>query len=57
MPEQRDETEHNYWVDRARELRLFNDDLEIDEDEKVSVANDGAWVRAWVWVPGPEDDE
>jgi hypothetical protein len=35
-----------------------SDDLEIDEDAKVSHAEDttgpsGAWVAAWVWVDAP----
>ena len=35
------------WEDR------FRDGLEIDQDTEVSVSldGDGAWVRAWVWVP------
>jgi hypothetical protein len=27
-----------------------DDDLEIDEDAKVSAGEGGAWVQAWVWV-------
>ena len=38
------------WVNRAENLGLFTDELEVDADEQVSVAEDGsgAWVRAWV---------
>lgn len=25
-------------------------DLEIDDEPQVSIAEDGAWVAAWVWV-------
>jgi hypothetical protein len=40
------------YVAQARErYALSNFDLEIDEDAKVSVAENGAWVAAWVWVP------
>lgn len=40
------------WVALAQERKVFSDELELDEDVKVSVAEDGtgAWVRAWVWV-------
>lgn len=38
-----------------------DDDIEIDEDAKVSHATEGAtdggaWVQAWVWIE-PQDDE
>jgi hypothetical protein len=40
------------YIARARLSYAFgNSDLEIDLDPKVSVAEDGAWVAAWVWVP------
>jgi hypothetical protein len=29
-------------------------DLEIDDQPQVSIAKDGAWVAAWVWVPQEE---
>lgn len=47
------------WVNRAQNLGLFTDELEVDADEKVSVAEDGtgAWVRAWVWVPAPDETQ
>lgn len=32
----------NEWAD---------DDISIDDGAKVSVADDGAWVQAWVWLP------
>lgn len=32
--------------------RLATDELEFEEDAKVSLGDDaGAWVQAWVWVP------
>lgn len=47
------------WVNRAKNLGLFTDELEVDADERVSVAEDGtgAWVRAWVWVPAPDETQ
>jgi hypothetical protein len=40
------------YIGQARErYALSNSDLEIDEDAEVSVAENGAWVAAWVWVP------
>ena len=47
------------WVNRATNLGLFTDELEVDADERVSVAEDGtgAWVRAWVWVPAPDETQ
>ena len=46
------------WGALAQKRRMFTDDLELDEDVKVSVAEDGsgAWVRAWVWVENPAYD-
>ena len=33
------------------EARLqTNDDLEIDDEPLLSVADDGVWVSAWIWV-------
>lgn len=39
---------------RDRELAralYASEDVEIEEDAEVSVADDGVWVQAWVWVP------
>ena len=30
------------------------DDIEIDDDPVLSVADDGVWVSAWIWIPTPE---
>ena len=40
------------WILLAAKQGVFSGHLEIDEDVKVSVAEDGtgAWIRAWVWV-------
>ena len=47
------------WRKLAKD-QYQDDDLEINEDAKVSVADDpdgevGAWVQAWVWVDRPEE--
>ena len=31
-------------------------DIEIDDEPMLSVADEGVWVSAWVWVPVPSDD-
>ena len=47
-----------YTDDEAREQarKLYgSDEVEFDEDAKVSHLNSGAaWVQAWVWVPEKE---
>ena len=36
---------------RQRAIEVWSDDdLQIDGDATVSVADAGAWVQAWVWV-------
>ena len=30
--------------------------VEIDDDPVLSVADEGIWVSAWVWVKRPDDD-
>lgn len=34
-----------------------NDDIEIDDDAKLSRADNGTWVTAWVWVPFDKIEE
>lgn len=34
-----------------------NDELEIDDVAYVSPADGGAWVSAWVWVPGEDGED
>jgi hypothetical protein len=38
----------------ARHRVEFDDDVQVEADAKVSAADDGAWVQAWLWV---SDDE
>lgn len=33
------------------------DEVEIDDTPSVSIADDGVWVSAWVWVPNGDEDE
>lgn len=43
------ESTDNEWINAARE-QYANDDIEIDSNATFSVADDGVWVQAWVWV-------
>lgn len=42
-------------VDQARDI-YGTDDVEIDDQPVLSVADGGVWVSAWVWVETPEGD-
>ncbi len=33
------------------------DDIEIDDEPATSVAEDGTWVSAWVWIEAPEEED
>lgn len=33
------------------EERYANDDCEFDDNCAVSIAEDGAWVACWRWIP------
>lgn len=46
LPPTPTEAEYREWA----EEKYASDDIQIDPDAKVSIADDGAWVRAWVWV-------
>ena len=41
--------DQDLYVSKAREL-YADDDLEIDDNPNISVAENGMWVAAWVWV-------
>lgn len=47
-------------VNRARDLALHRycagDNIEIDDDARLSHGDDGLWVQAWLWVDDPDDD-
>ena len=36
-------------IELARD-QYASDDLEIDDDAKVSESSEGVWVQAWVWL-------
>ena len=39
------------YIARARQLyTMSSDDVEIDDAPDVGIAEEGAWVAAWVWV-------
>lgn len=43
---------------RAIETLHKKDELEVDESSAVSSGSSpGGWVRAWVWVPDPKNEE
>ena len=46
-------------IEKARELYAYpsSDDLEIDDGAKISRAESGAWVQAWVFVPISDEEE
>lgn len=46
-------------VARANYCVGSNDDIEIEPDAKLSRAEEGTWVQAWVYVPDEElaDDD
>ena len=44
------------YVEMARERHVMASDnkIEIEAEPKVSFADEGAWVAAWVWVDRPD---
>lgn len=34
-----------------------DDNLEVDDDARTSVADNGVWVQAWVWISNDELEE
>lgn len=37
-------------IERARAKTGWSDEIEVDEGAKLSVADDGVWVAAWIWL-------
>jgi len=56
---EQERAEHQATIERARAMYAVpsDDDLEIDDEPLVSVAEKGTWVAAWVWVPRAEDED
>ena len=40
-------------IEQAR--KIADDDLEVDDNPKVSPSSCGCWVAAWIYVPWPDD--
>lgn len=56
IAEMREEiTAHEGTIECARS-NYANDEVEVDDVPLLSVAEDGVWVSAWVWVPIEQDD-
>jgi hypothetical protein len=51
-PLTRSELDNEHWINRARDLYAVSsdDDIEIDDNAKVSHGTNGTWVQAWVFV-------
>lgn len=41
--------ERDAFVIRAR-AQYGSDEIEVDDDAKLSHGDDGTWVQAWVWL-------
>ena len=39
-----------YIAEARKQYAALHSDLEIDDEPKVSITADGAWVASWVWV-------
>lgn len=54
------ESPHDLTEEQAQKIRrkansLYgNDDVEIDDDARISEVDGGYWVQAVVWVPKPK---
>lgn len=48
--------EENAYRDAAEE-QYGSDEIEIDSDAVVSIGEDGAFIQAWVFIAGTEEDE
>jgi hypothetical protein len=50
--------EESAFLIQAQDEWAKDGEIEIDDHAVVSVSDDGgAYVQAWVWVDGPEDDD
>lgn len=55
----KDRLAHEGTIEAARSNYTSDSscDIEIDDVPDLSIAEDGVWVSAWVWVPVPIDEE
>lgn len=46
-------------IEQARDEYALpsDDDLEIDDEPALSIADNGVWVSAWVWVRTANDED
>ena len=45
------------YIEVARKKFECDDDNEIDEGQRVSLADGGAWVEIWHWISADELNE
>ena len=43
-----------YIAQARKRYTISTSDLEIDDEPQISIAEDGAWIGAWVWVANEE---
>ncbi len=50
---------HDLTIEAARSNYTWNadNDIEIDDTPLLSIADEGVWVSAWVWVPIDDADD
>ena len=53
---QRERDAYGEEIAEARD-RYADDECEIDDEPLVSVADEGIWVSAWVWIAFPTEAE
>lgn len=46
----------HYPTSQAARAQYCDDDIEIDDAPLFSVADNGCWVSAWVWVEGQDEE-
>ena len=42
------------YIEVARKKFECDDDNEIDKGQRVSLAENGAWVEIWHWIPAED---
>lgn len=58
MDHETDEDFRQRMIREAIRLHCSDTDVEVDEDSRLSVDEEGTgtWVQAWVWVPFEEKE-
>lgn len=57
LSDAQDITEHAACIGAARDSIISTDDIEIDDRPILSIADEGVWVNAWLWVPSIDSVE